>query len=96
LDTLLTYAGFQDRCFQPLSHLSVSAKNNIELTCCCKGKKSKKGSSSHFSTKYATSTQKNNSHLAFKKEVLAFYIQVTSSDMFPKGKFPWVYNYFVI
>ncbi|MGR5065779.1 hypothetical protein, partial [Photobacterium sp. DNB22_13_2] len=32
---LQTYAGFQDRCFQPLSHLSVSAAyiNSLEVNC---------------------------------------------------------------
>ena len=29
LDTLLTYAGFQDRCFQPLSHLSTNCHRQI-------------------------------------------------------------------
>ncbi|KHT64596.1 hypothetical protein RJ45_05550, partial [Photobacterium gaetbulicola] len=39
LDTLLTYAGFQDRCFQPLSHLSVSAAYNKLLKAKCKPQK---------------------------------------------------------
>ncbi|WP_238030820.1 MULTISPECIES: hypothetical protein, partial [unclassified Photobacterium] len=58
-------AGFQDRCFQPLSHLSVSAVNNIYLSCCCKGKKTEKCSTSYFSIKYATITQKRNTFIAF-------------------------------
>ncbi|WP_283392454.1 hypothetical protein, partial [Photobacterium phosphoreum] len=45
-----TYAGFQDQCFQPLSHLSI-AVNSIVLSGGCKEEKHKKVLTSYFLNK---------------------------------------------